>query len=78
MDKVHSMYSAICNLENAYEIMDYLNDTVDMLKSAIQSDECEKIIDLTECLVSSIIITKRSISSVYTNVGYFFEDGKSI
>ena len=73
MDKVHSMYSAICNLENAYEIMDYLNDTVDMLKSAIQSDECEKIIDLTECLVSSIIITKRSISSVYTNVGYFFE-----
>lgn len=73
MDKVHSMYSAICNLENAYEIMDYLNDTVDMLKSAIQSDECEKIIDLTECLVSSIIITKRSISSVYTNVGYFSE-----
>lgn len=73
MDKVHSMYFAICNLENTYEIMDYLNDTLDMLKSAIEVNDCEKIIKLTECLVSSIIITKRSISSTYANVGYFFE-----
>lgn len=78
MDRVHSMYSVICNLENTYAIMDYLNDTIDILKAAIESDECDKIISLTECLVSSIIITKRSISSVYMNVGYFFEkSGKS-
>ena len=73
MDKVHSMYFAICNLENTYEIMDYLNDTLDMLKSAIEVNDCEKIIKLTECLVSSIGNTVRLTLRFMTKTNFFHD-----
>lgn len=78
MDKVNAMDSAIRNLENVYSRLDYLNDTLDLLKDAIQNNRGNDIILLTECVVSSNIIVKRSISSSYLSVAYFFERyGKS-
>ena len=78
MDKVSAMDSAIRNLENIYTRLDYLNDTLDLLKEAIQNNSGNDIILLTECVVSSNIILKRSISSSYLSVAHFFEkSGKS-
>ena len=78
MDKVSAMDSAIRNLENIYTRLDYLNDTLDLLKGAIQNNSGNDIILLTECVVSSNIILKRSISSSYLSVAHFFEkSGKS-
>lgn len=78
MDKVNAMDSAIRNLENVYSKLDYLNDTLDLLKDAIQDNRGNDIILLTECVVSSNIIIKRSISSSYSSVAHFFErSGKS-
>lgn len=78
MDKVSAMDSAIRNLENIYTRLDYLNDTLDLLKEAIQNNRGNDIILLTECVVSSNIILKRSISSSYLSVAHFFErSGKS-
>lgn len=78
MDKVSAMDSAIRNLENIYTRLDYLNDTLDLLKEAIQNNNGNDIILLTECVVSSNIILKRSISSSYLSVAHFFEkSGKS-
>lgn len=78
MDKVSAMDSAIRNLENIYTRLDYLNDTLDLLKEAIQNNSGNDIILLTECVVSSDIILKRSISSSYLSVAHFFErSGKS-
>lgn len=78
MDKVNAMDSAIRNLENIYTRLDYLNDTLDLLKEAIQNNSGNDIILLTECVVSSNIILKRSISSSYLSVAHFFErSGKS-
>ena len=78
MDKVNAMDSAIRNLENVYSRLDYLNDTLDLLKDAIQNNRGNDIILLTECVVSSNIIIKRSISSSYLSVTHFFErSGKS-
>lgn len=78
MDKVNAMDSAIRNLENVYSRLDYLNDTLDLLKDAIQDNRGNDIILLTECVVSSNIIIKRSISSSYSSVAHFFErSGKS-
>ena len=78
MEKVSCMYSAIRNLENIYKRLDYLNDTLDLLKEAIQNNSGNDIILLTECVVSSNIILKRSISSSYLSVAHFFEkSGKS-
>lgn len=68
MDKVNAMDSAIRNLENVYSRLDYLNDTLDLLKDAIQDNRGNDIILLTECVVSSNIIIKRSISSSYSSV----------
>lgn len=61
MDKVNAMDSAICNLENIYTRLDYLNDTLDLLKEAIKNNRGDDIILLTESVVSSNIILKRSI-----------------
>ena len=78
MDKISAMDSAIRNLENIYTRLDYLNDTLDLLKEAIQNNSGNDIILLTECVVSSNIILKRSISSSYLSVAHFFEkSGKS-
>lgn len=78
MDKVNAMDSSIRNLENVYSRLDYLNDTLDLLKDAIQNNRGNDIILLTECVVSSNIIIKRSISSSYLSVSHFFEkSGKS-
>lgn len=78
MDKVNAMESAICNLENVYTRLDYLNDALDLLKDAIRNNRGNDIILLTECVVSTNIIIKRSISSSYLSVAYFFErSGKS-
>ena len=77
-EKIDSIYQAIKNIENIYNIMDYLSDNLDLLKDAITNDEGEKIISLSECLVSSIIITKRSISNCYIFFANLFEkSGKS-
>ena len=73
MDKVNAMDSSIRNLENVYSRLDYLNDTLDLLKDAIQNNRGNDIILLTECVVSSNIIIKRSISSSYLSVSHFFE-----
>lgn len=73
VDRVRGIYRNICNLENTYKIMSYLYDTLIMLKQAIDGNESERILGLTECLVSSIIVTKRSISSTYNTVIHFFE-----
>ena len=72
MDKISAMDSAIRNLENIYTRLDYLNDTLDLLKEAIQNNSGNDIILLTECVVSSNIILKRSISSSYLSVAHFF------
>lgn len=78
MDKVNAMDSAIRNLENVYSRLDYLNDTLDLLKDAIQDNRGNDIILLTECVVSSNIIIKRSVSGSYSSVAHFFErSGKS-
>lgn len=78
LEKVDSIYNAIKNLQKVYSIMNYITDTLDMLKSAIQGNTGEEIISLTECLVSSIIITKRTIPSCYSSFVHFFEStGKS-
>lgn len=78
MVKVNAMDSAIRNLENIYTRLDYLNDTLDLLKEAIQNNRGNDIILLTECVVSSNIIIRRSISSSYLSVAHFFErSGKS-
>lgn len=78
MDKVNAMDSAIRNLENVYSRLDYLNDTLDLLKDAIQDNRGNDIILLTECVVSSNIIIKRSVSGNYSSVAHFFErSGKS-
>lgn len=78
MDKINAMDSVIRNLENVYSGLDYLNDTLDLLKDAIQNNRGNDIILLTECVVSSNIIIKRSISSSYSSVAHFFErSGKS-
>lgn len=73
IDRVRSIYRTICNLEKTYEIMSYLNDTLNLLKCAVDQNEPEKILDLTECTVSSIIVTKRSISSIYNSIIHYFE-----
>jgi len=73
MDKVNAMDSAIRNLEKVYSRLDYLNDTLDLLKDAIQNNKGNEVILLTECVVSSNIIIKRSISSSYLSVTHFFE-----
>lgn len=73
MTRVHAIYAAISNMENTYDIMDYLSDTLDMLKGAIAVNDGDKILRLTECIVSSIIITKRSIASTYVTFGRYFE-----
>lgn len=73
MDKVNAMDSAICNLENIYTRLDYLNDTLDLLKEAIKNNRGDDIILLTESVVSSNIILKRSISNSYLSVAHFFE-----
>lgn len=44
MDKVNAMDSAIRNLENVYSKLDYLNDTLDLLKEAIQNNRGNEII----------------------------------
>ena len=59
MVKVNAMDSAIRNLENIYTRLDYLNDTLDLLKEAIQNNRGNDIILLTECVVSSNIIIMR-------------------
>lgn len=77
-EKIDSIYNAIKNVENIYKIMDYLSDTLDLLKLAIQNNESEKIISLSECLISSVIITGRSIANCFLSFGRFFENsGKS-
>lgn len=77
-EKIDSIYHAIKNVENIYKIMDYLSDTLDLLKLAIQNNESEKIISLSECLISSVIITGRSIANCFLSFGHFFENsGKS-
>ena len=38
-EKIDSIYNAIKNVENIYKIMDYLSDTLDLLKLAIQNNE---------------------------------------
>lgn len=73
MTRVHAIYAAIHNIENGYGIMDYLNDTLDFLKAAIAENKGNEILQLTECIVSSVIITKRSISSSYLAFGRYFE-----
>ena len=72
-EKIDSIYNAIKNVENIYKIMDYLSDTLDLLKLAIQNNESEKIISLSECLISSVIITGRSIANCFLSFGRFFE-----
>ena len=72
-ERINSIYNAIINVEKNYNIMDYLSDTLDLLKIAIQSNEGENITALSESLISSVIITKRSISSCFLSFGYFFE-----
>ena len=74
MDKVNAMDSSIRNLENVYSRLDYLNDTLDLLKDAIQNNRGNDIILLTECVVSSNIIIKRSISSSYLSVSHFLKN----
>lgn len=73
VDKIYAMDSAIHNLENVYRRLDYLNDTLDLLKDAIQNNRGNAIILLTECVISSNIIIRRSISSSYLSVAHFFE-----
>lgn len=72
-EKINAMYQAISNLEKVYSNKDYLSDILDLLKVAIESGEGAKVIDLSEGLVSSIIVTKRSISSCYRYFENLFE-----
>lgn len=72
-EKIDSIYNAIKNVENIYKIMDYLSDTLDLLKAAIQNNESEKIISLSESLISSVIITKRSIASCFFPLDTFLK-----
>lgn len=76
MDKVNSMYSVVQNMENVYSRLDYLNDSLDLLKEAIRNNKGNDIILLTECVVSSNIIVKRSIPGSYMSAEYFFEKSK--
>ncbi len=73
MDKVNGMYASIQNLENVYSRVEYLKDSLNLLREAIEYSRGDEIILLTECVISSNIIIGRSISSSYTSVEYFFE-----
>lgn len=48
MDRVNAMDSTIRNLESVYSRLDYLNDSLDLLKEAIQNNKGNEIILLTE------------------------------
>lgn len=74
MATVNKIQMILNNMENAYSIMDYLRDALDCLKQAITDNKGEEVLQLTECVVSSIIATGRSLDSSYKTFTKFFEN----
>ena len=74
MARVHSIQMILNNMEKEYDIMEYLKDTLDCLKQAILDNKGTEILQLTECVVSSIIETGHSIDSSYKTFTRFFEN----
>lgn len=74
MTTVNKIQMILNNIKNEYSIMDYLRDTLDYLKQAITDNKGDEILQLTECVVSSIIATGHSVDSSYKTFTRFFEN----
>lgn len=73
MSKVNSVYNTISNITKLYTIEDYLRDSLNELKKSIDDNDGDRILELCECLVSTIIMTKRTVKSLYRMCEYYFE-----
>lgn len=73
MINVNKIQMLLANIEKEYSIIEYLGDTLDLLKNAIYENDADKIISLAECVVSSIIATEHSIDSSYKTFTKYFE-----